>query len=54
MEHNLKPYESTKFPAYRRQASTKSQKNSNHPNSRQNPFGHLKLEFVAFLGFACR
>jgi hypothetical protein len=33
--------------------STKFQINSNHPNSKRNGFGHLKLEFGAYLGFAC-
>jgi hypothetical protein len=33
--------------------STKFQIISNHPNSEQDIFGHLKLEFGAYLGFAC-
>jgi hypothetical protein len=36
-------------PAYRRQA--KSQINPNEPNSKQSLFGHLKLEFGAYLEF---
>jgi hypothetical protein len=31
--------------------STKFQIISNHPNSEQDIFGHLKLEFGAYLGF---
>jgi hypothetical protein len=31
--------------------STKFQINSNHPNPKQNLFGHLKLEFGSYLGF---
>jgi methylmalonyl-CoA mutase C-terminal domain/subunit len=33
--------------------STKFQINLNHQNSNQNLLGHLKLEFGAYLGFAC-
>jgi hypothetical protein len=31
--------------------STKFQINPNHPNSKQNLFGNLKLEFGAYFGF---
>jgi hypothetical protein len=39
--------------AHSKYGSTKSQINFNHPNSKQNLFGHSKLEFGAYLGFAC-
>jgi hypothetical protein len=33
--------------------SAKFQINTDHPNPKQNFCGHLKLEFGAYLGFAC-
>jgi hypothetical protein len=33
--------------------SKKCQMNSNHPNPKQNIFAYLRLEFGAYLGFAC-
>ena len=56
MVHRASPYGSTKFqaPAFAEAASrrqAKSQINPNHPNSKQNLFGHLKFDFGAYLGF---
>jgi hypothetical protein len=49
-------YGSTKsqVPAFAEAASRRQAKfqiNPNHPNSKQSLFGHLKLEFGAYLGF---